>query len=116
MSSETYWVYVLKCVDDTYYVGMTNNLELRLAPHHQGLGYRSYTTSRRPVELIWSQQFPSHDEAFICERQIKGWSRSKKAALINGNWDEIHGIVTHERKTRRLKAKQLKSQISKRQP
>jgi predicted GIY-YIG superfamily endonuclease len=89
---------------------MTNDLNLRLAQHQEGLGYRSYTASRRPVELIWSQQFTSHDDAFTCERQVKGWSRAKKDALINSNWDEIHGIVTHERKTRRLKAKQLKSQ------
>jgi predicted GIY-YIG superfamily endonuclease len=53
--------------------------------------------------LVWSEEFKSHDEAFACERQIKGWSRAKKKALVAGNWEKIHSIVRDERKRREQK-------------
>jgi predicted GIY-YIG superfamily endonuclease len=102
------YVYILKCSDDSYYAGMTENLELRLAQHQSGFDSNSYTFSRRPVELVWSQAFSTHDEAFQREHQIKGWSRAKKEALICGDWDGIHEIVKTERKERRAKAKTQK--------
>jgi predicted GIY-YIG superfamily endonuclease len=60
---------------------------------------------RRPVELMWSQEFSSPQYAIEAERQIKGWSRAKKEALIHGDWDLIHDIVKHERKRREEKRK-----------
>jgi len=105
MSRQSFWVYLLKCADDSYYVGMTNNLELRIAQHQTGVDPKSYTHSRRPVELVWSQAFQSHDDAFRCERQIKGWSRAKKEALIRGDWYGIHEIVKQERKQRKAKSR-----------
>jgi len=93
------WVYILRCSDGSYHTGSTNNLERRLAQHAAGEGGQ-WTRSRLPVHLIFAQDFPSEHEAFLCERQIKGWSRAKKEALIRGDWDGLHDIVKLERKTR----------------
>ena len=82
------WVYILKCSDGSYYTGSTNNLELRLAQHAAGEGSQ-WMRSRLPVHLAFAQDFPSEHEAFLCERQIKGWSRVKKEALIRGDFDAL---------------------------
>jgi putative endonuclease len=71
------WLYILHCADGSYYTGSTNNLTLRLAQHQAGEG-STYTRSRLPVELVFTQEFPSKHEAFLRERQVKGWSRAKK--------------------------------------
>ena len=76
-----YYVYMLPCSDGSYYVGHTNDLEQRLAAHERG-AIEGYTLSRRPVELVFSDRFSTRLEAFHRERQIKGWSRAKKEALI----------------------------------
>ena len=81
-------VYILKCSDGSYYTGHTDNLESRVASH-KIRQYCGYTSKRLPVELVWAQNFPSRGEALEAERQIKGWSREKKEALIRGDWDEI---------------------------
>ena len=83
-----YYVYMLRCSDGSYYVGHTNDLEQRLAAHERG-AIEGYTLSRRPVELVFSDQFSTRLEAFHRERQIKGWSRAKKEALIKGDWDGL---------------------------
>ncbi|WP_435203325.1 GIY-YIG nuclease family protein [Qipengyuania sp. 902] len=84
----TFFTYLLRCNDGSYYVGHTEELEYRFAQHRSGaLG--GYTAGRLPVSLEWSQDFPTRDEAFDAERQIKGWSRAKKQALIAGDWEEI---------------------------
>jgi predicted GIY-YIG superfamily endonuclease len=82
---------------------MTENLEIRLAQHQTGFDPKSYTHARRPVELVWSQEFSTHDEAFQREHQLKGWSRAKKDTLIRGDWDGIHEIVKQEREKRKGK-------------
>ena len=69
---------MLKCADESYYVGMTTSLEKRLAEHEAGIDPYAYTYSRRPVMFIWSREFATEHEAFIAERQLKGWSRAKK--------------------------------------
>lgn len=109
MTTRTYYVYILECSDGSYYVGSTTNLERRLAEHQTGLPEKSYTSSRLPVKLVWSAEFPSDNDAFLRERQIKGWSRAKKEALIRGDWDGIHEIVKRERKKRRAKSKQTQA-------
>ena len=83
-------VYMLRCSDGSFYVGSTRggNLAGRLAQHQAGFGGR-YTSVRRPVTLIWSQNFDDYNEAFAAERQIKGWSRAKKEALVAENWDLV---------------------------
>jgi len=105
MTAQTCYVYIFECSDGSYYVGSTTNLERRLAEHQAGLPEKSYTSSRLPVKLVWSAEFPAHDDAFQREHQIKGWSRAKKEALIRGDWDGLHEIVKQERKRRRAKFK-----------
>ena len=79
---------MLRCSDGSYYAGHTNDLEHRLAAHERG-ATEGYTLSRRPVELVFSDQFSTRLEAFHRERQIKGWSRARKEALIKGDWDGL---------------------------
>jgi len=83
-----FYTYIVLCADDTYYSGHTEDLETRIADHNAGR-FRGYTAKRRPVRLVWSQDFPSRYEALSAERRIKGWSRAKKQALIEGDWDRL---------------------------
>ena len=82
------YVYILRGSDGSYYVEHTNDLEQRLAVHEKG-AIEGYTLPRRPVELVFSDQFSTRLEAFHRERQIKGWSRARKEALIKGGWDGL---------------------------
>ena len=84
-----FWTYMLKCADDSYYVGHTEDLEHRLGQHQTGTFVTCYTYKRRPLQLVWSQDFGSRIEALEAERRIKGWSRAKKQALVAGEWSEI---------------------------
>lgn len=87
-----FWVYILCCADGSYYTGHTDNLEKRLAEHYDGQGGR-YTSTRLPVELVFSEEFNTREEALACEQQIKGWSHKKKEALIRGDWMEISKLA-----------------------
>jgi putative endonuclease len=82
-----YFVYILLCSDNSYYTGITNNLERRLYEHENGIDPRSYTFKRRPVKLVFQEMFTEVTQAIAFEKQVKGWRRAKKEALINGNWD-----------------------------
>ena len=84
-----YAVYIIRCADGSYYTGMTSDLRLRIAEHEQGLDPKAYTYPRRSLLVVWSEEFGSHDEAFRCEQQIKGWRREKKETLIRGNTDAL---------------------------
>lgn len=86
---KTYYVYILICSDNSYYTGITNNLERREAEHNEGNSGVAYTYSRRPVRLAWWTEFSNPDMAIELEKQIKGWSRRKKEALISGDWDKL---------------------------
>lgn len=79
-----YYVYILKCSDNSYYVGITNNVERRVYEHNEGI-IKGYTQSRKPVKLVYYQTFQEVNEAIAFEKQLKGWTRSKKEALISGN-------------------------------
>jgi len=83
-----FWTYMLHCRGGYFYVGHTDDLERRVAQHQSG-AIPGFTADHQPVELVWAQDFPSRDEAKAAERQIKGWSRAKKLALIRGDWDHI---------------------------
>jgi predicted GIY-YIG superfamily endonuclease len=82
------YTYILQCSDGSYYVGSTNNLELRLAQHQAGEG-ANHTKKRLPVELVYYEVHSRIDEAFYREKQIQGWRRAKKEALINGEYDKL---------------------------
>jgi putative endonuclease len=99
--SMPYIVYILKCADGSYYTGSTDDIKKRLWQHEQGVEPSAYTYSRRPVKLLWaSEETRYYYDALRWERQIKGWSRAKKEALIRGEFDTIHEIVKAERKRR----------------
>ena len=83
-----FWVYILRCTDKSYYTGHTDNLENRLAQHHSRAFASCYTATRLPVELVFSQEFAPREEALASERQIKGWNKKKKEALIAAIPDE----------------------------
>ena len=80
---------MLLCSDGTFYVGVTNSLERRIAEHQSGVDPKSYTHQRRPVELVWSDSFTQVGDAIAAEKQIKPWSKSKKRALINGDFERL---------------------------
>ncbi len=82
------WVYILKCSDGSYYTGSAVDLEKRIAEHKAGT-FDGYTSTRLPVELVFSYEMPTIFEAFLRERQIKGWTRRKKEALIKGEWNKL---------------------------
>ena len=83
------YVYIVNCKDDSFYTGVTNNVERRIVEHNSGLDKKSYTYSRRPVKLVYSQEFSGPNEAIRFEKQVKGWSRAKKEALIEGNFEKL---------------------------
>lgn len=86
---KSYFVYILKCSDSSYYTGVTNNIERRLFEHNEGIGEDSYTSNKRPLELVWFETFNDIENAISVEKKIKGWSRRKKEALINDDWDKL---------------------------
>ncbi|HUG33879.1 MAG TPA: GIY-YIG nuclease family protein, partial [Anaerolineales bacterium] len=97
----SYLVYILECSDGSFYTGSTDDINKRLWEHEQGVATSSYTYSRRPVKLVWtSEETKYYYDALRWERQIKGWSREKKKALIRGDFVGIHKIVKAERKHR----------------
>jgi predicted GIY-YIG superfamily endonuclease len=93
------WVYVLECSDKSYYTGSTTELDIRILKHEQGF-YNGYTAARRPVILKWSAEFPGILEAVAVERQIKGWSRAKKEALMKGDVELLHELSKCKNETR----------------
>ncbi len=87
------WLYILHCGDGSYYVGTSRaeDLDTRVSPHNQG-PFGGYTAKRRPVALVYSAHFERIEEAIASERQIKGWARVKKEALIRGDFDALPGL------------------------
>jgi predicted GIY-YIG superfamily endonuclease len=80
---------MLRCSDGSYYVGLTRiGLDKRISEHRSGQ-FTGYTHSRRPVELVWSEDFLQLTDAAACERRIKGWRREKKEALIRGDIEAL---------------------------
>lgn len=82
------WVYILECADKSYYTGSSLDLEKRLHEHNLGI-FDGYTAKRRPLNLVFFSELPTIQDAFLRERQIKGWTRRKKQALINGEWKKL---------------------------
>ena len=80
------WMYILRCSDGSYYTGSTRDLESRLYEHQNGLG-AVFTKKRLPIKLVYCEEFERIDDAFYREKQVQGWSRAKKEALIQGQYD-----------------------------
>lgn len=88
-----FWVYILRCADGSYYTGHADNLEKRIGEHLAGAIPSCYTFKRRPLELVFSQDFTTREEALASEQQIKGWSRKKKEAMMQGDWAEVSRLA-----------------------
>jgi putative endonuclease len=82
------YMYILKCSNGAYYTGSTKNLELRFQQHQNGEG-ANFTRKHLPVELIYYEEYQRIDEAFYREKQVQGWNRKKKEALINGEYEKL---------------------------
>ncbi|BFM42224.1 hypothetical protein CFS9_08650 [Flavobacterium sp. CFS9] len=88
-----YYVYILKCSDNSYYTGVANNIERRLNEHQSALNKSCYTFNRRPLELVFYTDFNDVLQAISFEKQVKGWSRKKKEAIINDKWDDLKQLA-----------------------
>jgi putative endonuclease len=86
------YLYILRCSDNSYYTGSTNDIELRMMQHHAGEAC-NYTMERLPVELIYLESYDRIDDAFNREKQIQKWSRAKKEALIYGRIEELKQLA-----------------------
>src|ERR1700694_2879576 len=88
------FVYMLRCSDKSLYIGSAtgDDLSKRVAQHQAGT-FSGYTALRRPVELVWSEHFERITAVIAVERQIKGWSRAKKEALIKGEWASLQNLA-----------------------
>ena len=87
------YVYILKCSDNSYYTGVTSNLDKRMFQHHTAFYPDCYTASRRPLQLVFYAEFTDINLAIEKEKQIKKWSRLKKEALINGDYDSLPNLA-----------------------
>lgn len=89
----TFWVYILRCADNSYYTGHTDTLEKRIGEHDAGAIPSCYTFKRRPLQLVFSQDCATREEALAAEQQIKGWGRKKKEAMMRGDWTEVSRLA-----------------------
>jgi predicted GIY-YIG superfamily endonuclease len=88
----SFWAYILHCRGGYFYVGHTDNLEHRIAQHQTGR-VAGFAADHRPAELVWSEYFQTRDQAKAIEKQLKGWSRAKKMALIRGDWNHVSALA-----------------------
>ena len=88
------WTYILECADGSYYVGSTTDLERRHSQHQLGLG-SAYTrpARRRPVRIVWAAEFNRVEDAYRFEKQVQGWGRAKRQALIEGRLEDLPGLA-----------------------
>ena len=96
-----YYVYIVQCNDGMLYTGVTNNIERRLSEHNNGINPKCFTYRRRPVTLKFCTYFSYVNHAIAVEKQIKGWSRKKKEALINEHWNELQELSKSYKKKAR---------------
>ena len=91
------WTYILECADGTYYVGSTTDIEARLHQHQVGEG-AAYTRRRRPVSLVFTAEFENVVEAYGFEKQVQGWGRRKREALIRGDLSGLPALASRPRR------------------
>jgi putative endonuclease len=97
------WVYMLQCADGRYYVGSYRgeHLDVRVSEHNSGVYPDAWTHKRRPVTLVWSQEFQLITDAIAVEQQMKRWRRAKKEAVIRGEWSALPELaMSYSRKPR----------------
>ena len=86
------WMYILKCADDSYYIGSTKNLDLRITQHQSGKGSR-YTSGRLPIELVYGEEYDRVADAYYREKQVQNWGRAKREALIDGKPELLSALA-----------------------
>ena len=89
LPQERFYVYIIQCKDDSYYIGLTNEILKRFEEHCKGIYETCYTFKRRPLKLVYYEIIPFLQEATDREKQIKGWSRRKKEALIKQDYHNL---------------------------
>ena len=104
-------MYILKCANGCYYTGSTTNLEKRLEQHKNGEG-ANFTKKHLPVELVYAEEFARIEDAFYREKQIQGWSRKKKEALIAGNFNKLHELAECKNDTKSITSTTLCNRAS----
>jgi len=93
------YVYILECTDDSFYIGVTNDVGRRFIEHQSGVHEDSYTFSRRPLKFVYCKHFRSPIKAIDYEKQLKGWSRAKKIALIKNDFKSLHELAECKNET-----------------
>ena len=96
---KTLYVYILECSDNSFYIGVTNNVGRRFIEHSTGLHEESYTFNRRPLKLVYCKQFNNPLKAIEFEKQLKGWTKAKKTALINNDLELLHDLAVCRNET-----------------
>lgn len=86
------WMYILECADGSYYVGSTKDLDRRIAEHQEGLGAK-YTSRRLPVKLVYGEEYDRVADAYYREKQVQGWTRAKREALIKGEYETLPALA-----------------------
>ena len=86
---KSYFIYILECSDTSFYIGITNDIEQRLQEHQAGIDKSCYTYNKRPLHLRYQEEFSEVEQAILREKQLKKWSRKKKQALINQDFDSL---------------------------
>jgi putative endonuclease len=96
------WMYILECADGSYYVGSTTDLERRIWEHNESLAAK-YTARRCPVKLVYAAEFASISEAYEREKQVQGWGRAKREALICGDYDALPDLARKDFESYRVR-------------
>ena len=94
----TYYVYMLRCIDGTFYTGITNDIERRYTEHCSGQNPTCFTHSRRPLRLVYTGEFEQPDEAIAFEKRLKGWSHKKKRAFAERDWALLNRFASGRRR------------------
>ena len=97
---KTIYVYILECSDSSFYIGVTNDIGRSFIEHSTGLHEESDTFSRRPLKLVYCKQFKHPIRAIEFEKQLKGWTKAKKLALINNDLEQLHDLAACKNETR----------------
>jgi predicted GIY-YIG superfamily endonuclease len=104
-----FFVYILRCADGSLYTGHTDDLDRRMAEHGDGVA-SAYTSKRRPLEFLWATDCQTREQAFELEKQIQGWSRAKKKALMRGDFAALPGLSLNRQAREALALRQAQAE------